>query len=46
MSFLDWGDPPHASSNLMMHSACVSKKSKAFSVLISLKSYQASFRLI
>lgn len=33
-----------AASDLMMYSARVSKTSKAFSVLISLKSYQTSFK--
>ena len=46
MPFLEFSELLHAESNLMMYSRHVSKKSKAFSVLISLKSYQTLFKLV
>lgn len=46
MPFLEFSELFHAESNLMMYSAHVSKKSKDFSALISLKSYQPLFKLV
>lgn len=46
MPFLEFSELLHAESNLMLYSTHVSKKSKAFSALISLKSYQTLFRLV
>lgn len=46
MSFLEFSVLSHAEWNLLIYSIRVSKKSKAFLVLISLKSYQTSFRLV
>lgn len=45
MSFLEFSELSHAEQNLLIYSILVSKKSKAFLVLISLKSYQTSFRM-
>lgn len=46
MSFLKFSELSHAERNLLIDSILVSKKSKAFLVLISLKSYQTSFRIV
>lgn len=39
MSYLEFSELLHVESNLMMYSAHVSEKSKAFSALISLKNH-------